>query len=222
MRSKSRSALSLVGILASGCFGSQAGAMRVPRVEFPREVAVIKIAMRPITVQEVFRAIRNSMDGLGSSAAANLHPEDILLQAQILVGPGDAGLEVLRSDFDSALKRGRFLLWTSHDPKVLPFLVTVQFTEDVPKTSLRAAVAGKAGSRPDAAPIQTRNAKAEVLVRPGEEATLVLHSGSMRMIAAAVPLERGTMGQRIHVRVVDTGKVFSAQVVGRGSLDLKF
>ena len=42
------------------------------------------------------------------------------------------------------------------------------------------------------------------------------------MIADVVPLERGTMGQRIHVRVVDTGKVFSAQVDGRAHLELNF
>jgi flagella basal body P-ring formation protein FlgA len=44
----------------------------------------------------------------------------------------------------------------------------------------------------------------------------------LRMIADVVPLERGTMGQRIHVRVVDTGKVFSAQVDGRAHLELSF
>jgi flagella basal body P-ring formation protein FlgA len=70
--------------------------------------------------------------------------------------------------------------------------------------------------------IAAPNAKAEVLVSPGEQATLVLRSDALRMTADVVPLERGTMGQRVHVRVMDTGKIFSAQVDGRAHLELNF
>ncbi len=191
-------------------------------ISVPERIVVSREA-RAITVQEVFTAIRSALDHSGISAAANLHPDDILLQTQILVGPGDAGLEVLRSDFDTELKRGRFLLWASHDPKVLPFFVAVRFSGNAPLEGLHAIPElSRVVSAPKLLPVPVQVAKAEVLVSPGEQATLVLHSNSFRMIADVVPLQRGTMGQRIQVRVVDTGKIFSALVDGRAHLEVKF
>jgi hypothetical protein len=191
-------------------------------IAVPERIMISRVA-RPVTVQEVFAAIRNMLGHNGISAAANLHPEDILLQTQILVGPGDAGLEVLRFAFDAGLKRGRFLLWASHDPKVLPFLVAVRFAGSSPLAAFHSVTEmNRTGSRLDLPPVPVALAKAAVLVSPGEQATLLLRSDMLRMIADVVPLERGTMGQRIQVRVVDTGKVFSAQVDGRAHLELNF
>jgi hypothetical protein len=191
-------------------------------VAVPERIMVSRDS-RPITVQEVFAAIRNALEHSGISAAAELHPEDILLQTQVLVGPGDAGLEVLRSDFDTGLKRGRFLLWPAHDPKVLPFFVAVRFTGNSTTAAFHSITEmNRIANRPDLPPVSVALAKAEVLVSPGEQATLILHSDALRMIADVVPLERGTMGQRVRVRVVETGKTFSAQVDGRAHLELKF
>jgi len=187
------------------------------------EHIVVSRETRSITLQEVFEAIRAVLDRNGISAAANLRPADILLQTQILVAPGDAGLEVLRSDFDAELKRGRFLLWASRDPKVLPFFVTVRWNGDFPTLGLRTipkSVSTLNYSR--AKRSEARMVKEVVLVSAGEQATLLLHSNTFRMIADVIPLERGTMGQRIHVRVIDTGKIFSAQVDGRAHLETNF
>ncbi len=105
-------------------------------ISVPERIVISREA-RAITVQEVFTAIRGALDHSGISAA-NLHLDDILLQTQILVGLGDAGLQVLRSDFDTELKRGRFLMWASHDPKVLPFFVAVRLTGSAPLEGLHA------------------------------------------------------------------------------------
>ena len=187
----------------------------------PERIMVSRDA-RPITLQEVFAAIRGALDHGGISVAANLQPEDILLQAQVLVEPGDAGLEVLRSDFDTAMKRGRFLLWASHDPKVLPFFVAVRFAGDprlaVPVTQLNRTSGGK----PDLPRVPVVLANGEVLVFPGKQATLLLHSDALLLMADVIPLERGILGQRVQVRVVDTGKIFRAQVDGRAHLELNF
>jgi hypothetical protein len=178
---------------------------------------------RPITVQEVFAAIRNAMELGGISAAGSLRPEDIQMQTQILVEPGDAGLQVLRSEFDAGLKRGRFLLWPAHDPKVLPFFATVRFAENGPPGVLHfEEAANRIASQTGARPARVMPAKAEILVAPGETATLLLQSDALRMIADVVPLERGAMGQHVQVRVVDTGKIFRAQVDGRAHLQLNF
>jgi flagellar basal body P-ring formation chaperone FlgA len=187
------------------------------------ERMTISCDARPITVQEVFAAIRNAMELGGISAAGSLRPEDIQMQTQILVEPGDAGLQVLRSEFDAGLKRGRFLLWPAHDPKVLPFFATVRFAENGPPGVLHfEEAANRIASQPGARPARVMPAKAEILVAPGETATLLLQSDALRMIADVVPLERGAMGQHVQVRVVDTGKIFRAQVDGRAHLQLNF
>ena len=191
-------------------------------IAVPERIVVSRDA-RPITVQEVFSAIHSALEKSGISAGANLHPEDILLQTQVLVGPGDAGLQVLRSDFDRGLKRGRFLLWPSHDPKVLPFLVAVHFAGNWPLAALRTVTEpSRTLNKPGSPSVAGVRVKTEVLVFPGEQATLILHSDALRMIADVAPLERGTMGQQVHVRVLGTGKIFSAQVDGRAHLELNF
>jgi hypothetical protein len=191
-------------------------------IKVPERIVVSREA-RAITVQEVFTAIRSALDHSGISTVGNLHLDDILLQTQILVGPGDAGLQVLRSDFDTELKRGRFLLWASNDPKVLPFFVAVRFSGNTPLKGLRAIPElNRVASVPEQLAVPVQIAKAEVLVSPGEQATLVLHSNSFRMIADVLPLQRGSMGQRIQVRVLDTGKIFGALVDGRAHLEVKF
>jgi len=207
----------------SGILGNIGASQDVAaEISVPERIVVSRDA-RPITVQEVFAAIRTAMDRSGMSAAANLHPDDILLQAQVLVGPGDAGLEVLSSDFDAGLKRARFLLWPSHDPKVLPFFVAARISGISPLAGLAALrERSRTGNKPGLLAAPARSAKAEILVSPGEQATLILHSDALRMIAEVIPLERGTMGQQVHVRVVDTGKIFTAQVDGRAHLELNF
>ncbi len=191
-------------------------------IAVPERIMVSRDA-RPITVEEVFAAIRSMLEQNGISSAASLHPEDILFQTQVLVGPGDAGLEVLRSDFDTGLKRGRFLLWPSRDPNVLPFFVAVHFAGDAPLAGLHSgAEPARTASKPALLPVSATPVKGEVLVSPSEHATLLLRSDALRMMADVVPLERGAMGQQVHVRVVDTGKIFRAQVDGRAHLEVNF
>ena len=179
--------------------------------------------VRAISLLEVFDAIRESLDSNGAGQRTMLRPEDILLQAQVLVAPGDAGLQVLRADSDAGLRRARFLLWPSKDPKVLPFVVTAKLDQALPVRAARPAAVTD-GSRNVAAlvPALGRQAQQEILVSAGQEATLILHSDVLRVIADVMPLERGVLWQRIHVRMMQTGKIFVAQVDGRAHLDLKF
>ncbi len=48
------------------------------------------------------------------------------LQAPVLVTKPDPGLEVRRVEFDRVQRKTRFLLWTSKEPQILPFYVTVK------------------------------------------------------------------------------------------------
>jgi flagellar basal body P-ring formation chaperone FlgA len=191
-------------------------------ISIPARIVVSRIE-RPITAQEVLRTIQNSLRQIGIVPPANVHPEDVLFQTQILVRPGDAGLEVLRADFDAAIKHARFLLRASNDPTVLPFFVAVRLPKSsapalfLSQTAKSRLAAGNGLRAPS-----MRRAKQEFLVFQGEESTLILRSGALRMIADVVPLERGTIGQQVRVRVSDTGKVFRAQVDGRAHLNATF
>ena len=192
------------------------------RVAVPEQIVVSSEA-RPLGAEEIFAAILNALAQVSSSKAKNLAPEDLLFQTQILVRPGDAGLKVLRFDFDPGMRCGRFLLRASRDPGVLPFYVAAKVANhsapiDFPDASVSSRLLDH--SRLPVAPRQS--ARPEILVSPVEQATLVLRSGALNVIADVIPLERGSLGQRIRVRVADTGKIFSAQVDGRAHLELRF
>jgi hypothetical protein len=191
-------------------------------IEIPERVTVSRDA-RPIALEEVFAAIQRALAQVNAPAAKNLSPENILLESQILVKAGDAGLQVLRSDFDSGMKRVRFLLWPSRDPTVLPFYVTAVLPEysgsavitDIKRSAISLNDRG-------AARTPARSPKPEILVSPNASATLLLTSATLNMIVDVTPLERGTLGQKVRVRVADTGKVFRAEVDGRAHLEMKF
>lgn len=199
--------------------GASAGVLS--GIVIPARVVVSREA-RPIALSEVFDAICRSLQRNGDSEWTRLRPQDILLQSQVLVSPGDAGLQVLRADTDAGLGSAKFLLWPSKDPKVLPFIVTVRLEQgpaiDPARTGPWIGGSRNAGT-PAAAP--AKRAKPEILVSTGQRATLVLHSDVLRMIADVMPLEPGALGQQIRVRLLVTGKIFSAQVDGRAHLDLK-
>ena len=129
------------------------------------------------------------------------------LQAPVFVTKLDPGLEVKFMEPDRVRRRLRFLLWTAHEPQVLPFYVTVE------KLSTTAAWPTQTSRsvRPAAAP-------AVVLVPMGRPARLVVETAALRFTLLVSPLESGVQGQVIRVRNLDTQRVIVAQVVGVGLL----
>ena len=184
---------------------------------------VISREARAITVSEVLDAIRKALEHSSVHAAETLQPQDILLQSQVFVSPGDAGLQVMRMDLDVGLRRARFLLWPSRDPSVLPFFATARLDGDLPWAPVHfGAELDRSMNRPGISSALKAAATQEILVAPGERATLLLRSDTLRMFADVVPLEKGTLGQQVRVRMLDTGKIFNAQVDGRAHLEMKF
>jgi len=190
-------------------------------IAVPERIMVSREA-RPITVAEVLGAIRKALEHSSVRAGETLGAEDILLQSPVFVSPGDAGLQVMRMDLDAGLRRARFLLWPSLDPTVLPFFVTARLDGDLPRTPVHAAEQRRSPESPKISSAAKSPAKPVVLVVPGGRATLVLRSATLQMIADVAPLERGILGQQIRVRVMDTGKIFNAQVDGPAHLEVKF
>ena len=171
------------------------------------ERIVISRESRPITVSEVLVAIGAALEHERRGCRRRaLRPESVLLQSQVLVSPGDAGLQVVRMSVDASLRRARFLLWPARDPTVLPFIVTAQFDGDVALPSLPSAELQRPSAHSELPVTPKPLPSREILVSPGEQAAMVFDSGSFRMYADVAPLERGSMGQQIRVRVLETGK----------------
>jgi hypothetical protein len=211
-------------ILERGAVERQASANQqvLSELTVPERIVVSRDS-RLITLSEVCDAIRLALEQSGMPAADTLRPEDILLESEVLVGPGDSGLRVMHMDFDRGLRRVRFLLWPSHDPKVLPFFVTARLDGELPLAPHRPATElGRMAKDTAPAGAPARPAKQEILVAQGELARLTLRSDALRIFVDVVSLERGTLGQQIRVRMLDTGKIFHAQVDGRGHLEVKF
>jgi hypothetical protein len=156
-----------------------------------------------------------------------LQPEDILLETQVFVSPGDSGLQVMRMEFDRGLRRARFLLWPSLDPKVLPFFATAWLGGELPMAQVHPAKEFDRQVKDAPQPMVSTHAakqaiQKEILVAQGERATLMLRSDALRIFVDVVSMEHGTLGQKIRVRMLDSGKIFNAQVDGRAHLEVKF
>jgi len=180
------------------------------------ERVVVSCDARPVTTPEVVAAIQDALKSKGIDVAA-LSLGDVLLQSQVFVRPGDAGLRVIRCEFDAPLQRARFLMSAGHSTAP-PFVVTARVSPEVDVSRLwkTEAPALRDAVRPDKPP------RREILVAAGGRARLVLRSNSIAMATEVVPLEAGALGQQIRVRVVDTGKVWTARVDGRSHLQLSF
>jgi hypothetical protein len=95
------------------------------QLEIPDRVIVTR-KRRRLSSTEIRAAIETSMPGeeLHSLRTPNL--EGLNLQAPVFVTEPDPGLEVKHVEFDRVQRKIRFLLWTSKEPQVLPFYVTVE------------------------------------------------------------------------------------------------
>jgi hypothetical protein len=185
------------------------GQIAAPLREFPSTLEQLQIPERVIVTRhqrrlssaEIRTAIETSMAREELPGLRRLNLNGLDLQAPVFVTKPDPGLEVKRLEADRVERKTRLLLWTSKEPQVLPFYVTVEGLLDTgertqPATSL---------------PI--------VLVAPGKLAKLVVETPTLRMTALVTPLEPGVKGQIIRVRNPDTQRVLKAEVVGRGLLE---
>ncbi len=191
------------------------------------ERIVVSRNVRPVDLQEVFVAVRDALKAGGVPDADSLRLDDLVLESQVLVGPGDPGLRVIDVHADAGLRSARFKLWPSHDPEVLPFFVTARLAAGMRTTPLVTSdesFASASRSFGPAAPVPASDQKKlhEILVARGERATLILRSGTLQMFVDVVSLERGALGQPVRVRTLDGGKVVAAIVDGPAHLSGSF
>jgi len=144
-------------------------------------------------------------------------PLDFSLPTPVCFSGDDPGIEVSNVEFDPLQGVTRVRLWTSKEPRNLPFYVTL------PGRLGEAAAAGihTAGPQPFKrmpSSSDPRHAGAEMgnvtLVKAGVAARLVIQGHDCRITTVVVPLQSGVLGQQVRARDPLTLKVFSAYVAG--------
>jgi len=182
--------------------------------------------LRRLSRREIYEAVENDLARKGIAGRAELRPEDLSIQASIPIRMLDAGLQVKRITYDLLRRETAFELKASLAPESLPFKVTTRrdprtlglfgrSPEDPADDHAGRPAAGFHGGTPSVS-------KPAVLARPGKPATLVMYGENARITTSVVPLQPGTLGQRILVRDPATGRVMAAEVAGDGLLQASF
>ena len=213
------------------------------QLELPEHLVVF-CRQRRLSSDEIWTAIETFLAAEGLSATGAALQRLPSYQATVFVTRQDPGLVVKRMEPDRVRRQVRFLLWTSKEPQVLPFYVSVdEHTGSSDRLSPSPGSAGSLAGNPDghhetegqnfagwltdnlsgvpAHKLSSAPSKAPpaiILVTKGHPAKLVVETPTLRMTALVTPLESGAKGQVIRVKNVDTQRVFKAEVIGEGVL----
>jgi hypothetical protein len=178
---------------------------------------------RPVSRQEILRAIQDGLVQRGVLGGGGLKPDDLLIQSSVPALNGNVGLEVKRIAFDPIRRKTVFELWASREPQFLPFQVTTR--RDPSSWGFTPASESNVEIVTESRGMQQRGtvrSKAPVLAKPGWPATLVMLGQNIRVTMTVVPLQPGIKGQCILVRDPDTKRVMTAEVVSEGLLQAGF
>lgn len=211
-------------------FGAKASSANVPVTKTwaappLRHQGVSEVAPHSPSRREIYQAIQNYLQQMGTASRGNLRAEDLRIQSSVSGRNENAGLEVKKISFDPLRQAVIFELWASHEPQYLPFAVTTRRDPAIwgmPQLlngSTSDAGKGSNGETPNsgkAADVTSR--KQPVLVKPGRPATLVMQGPNLRVTTTVVPLQPGIKGQTIMVRDATTARVMRAEVVDEGLL----
>ncbi|SPE26903.1 hypothetical protein SBA2_310009 [Acidobacteriia bacterium SbA2] len=216
------------------------------QLDLPERLTV-SCKKRRLSSDEIWSAIQTFLAADGLSAPRTTLENSLGRQAPVFVTRQDSGLVVKRMEADRVRRQVRFLMWTSSEPQVLPFYVTVDEpaksadsessnqVETGPRANLAdnperiRKAAGQSfaalfeGNRPGApaykaAPPSRATPPESILVSKGKPAKLVVETETLRMTVLVTPLESGAKGQQIRVKNLDTQRVFKADVVGEDLL----
>ena len=144
-----------------------------------------------------------------------------------LPGPRAAGLtenselEVTAAQWDSRQRRLRMQLRCVERSACGSFVVTApgphSASEDERRIAEKPSPSASTQSRSPSAQA-TPTATGSVLTQPGDSATLILESNSIRISLAVICLQRGYLNQEIRARDAASQRVYHAEIVGMDML----
>jgi len=197
-------------------------ALTTPAATRPSLPAMVS---RPVSRDDIFAAIQEYLQRNGMPMRGGLRPGDLKIQSAVPMTSGDAGLAVRRISYDPLRGATVFQLWSSQEPRHLPFVVTTRRElpswgqPSPPGENSRDATKNPDGGDHALRPgVSAARPKPPVLVRPGQPATLVILGQNLRITTTVVPLQPGIKGQCILVRDVVSAQVMKAEVVDAGWL----
>jgi hypothetical protein len=188
-------------------------------------------------------AIRNTLRRNEMFAIADIAPEAVHFPADVLVSTANADLRVMRVEMDRTLHLMKFWLVSGADPAILPFMAMARPTGGdselakmlglppihEPLTAARSQSNAAADTRAPLgngrsdAPATKLPERTVTYVEAGKIARLHLVSATGTEIFLTVTaLDRGSIGQRVRVKIRTTGRILDAQVVGRGQLEAEY
>jgi len=158
--------------------------------------------------------------GVALGRGGSEEPLDFSPLTPVCFSGDDPGIEVSNVEFDPLQGVTRVRLWTSKEPRNLPFYVTLPGRLDEPAAGVHTA--GRSASKTMASSSDPKHAGAKMdnttLVKAGVAARLVIQGPDCRITTVVVPLQSGVLGQQVRARDPLTLKVFSADVAGPGLL----
>ena len=184
-----------------------------------RNGSLVNRSYRLLTRLELERAIAKALEKEGASAPESTGTNNLLLAAPVYVTQDDPGLQVLRIEFDALRRETRFCLWTSREPQILPFYVSVRGA-----ITLSLKPPETLATRPTQFPVTAGARKggppkrSDPLVREGRRALLVVDEGPVHISASVIPLGSGAMGEAVRVRNPDSQRIIVASVAGKDQL----
>jgi hypothetical protein len=123
--------------------------------------------------------------------------------------PGEAQLELVRTNWNQALQRWEFSVRCVRPEACVPFMVWAQ--EETPNSE---------GVHPEVhlpAPLNHR----PLLVKPGQTATLMWEQGGIRVVLPVTCLEAGGLGEVVRVRLKNVPRTLRAEVMSDGTLQVR-
>jgi flagellar basal body P-ring formation protein FlgA len=101
------------------------------RLTIPDRI-VIKRSCRSLSTSELLQVIQLRLGAQTTPDSVNWSPSDLTLSTPVYVTLDDPGLEVTRVELDPLRRQTKFRLWTSKEPSILPFWVTLAHDVKVP------------------------------------------------------------------------------------------
>ena len=177
------------------------------------EVAIVRREGRRIAKEDVLPILQNYLDARSGGVPVKINLDEISLQASISVPQGATRLRVSEFAFDNLLGCARFRISSSSNPKAPPFYACLSMPHASPPGVADRRHTSRDSSRAPNAP------------RPVESrrlAVLYMHSENSSAMLTVRPLQSGSVGETIRVRVPANGHTLLACVTGLDRLEAVF
>lgn len=183
---------------------------------------------RPLTREEVFAAVRDAFRANDLAGAATLSLSNMEFAPPVVTEDAPR-LKVVRIEPSRSGANTRVRVWTSSEPRVPPFWVTLtRDTKPAEQPAAAQSLSADSSSKADASAIHALQAHHPdlldplVVVKTGKPVQLILQGTGMKITTPGVSLDLGRQGQKIRVRASLTGKILVGTVTSPQTVEVRY